>query len=148
MRIEIVDSGIGIGPVMPERIFLPFDQGNLTGTHRFGGLGLGLAIAPGCGRFAWRQDYGPQPGNFVRCYFCHRIARRFRTPVWRDRGWYGDQPAFTGANPAPVRGATSPVAGGRSSKHVENHLQATARRGAPGHCGGYDLRGTGSSSGQ
>lgn len=45
LRIEIADSGIGIEPVMLERIFLPFDQGNLVGTHRFGGLGLGLAIA-------------------------------------------------------------------------------------------------------
>ncbi|MEO7599125.1 MAG: ATP-binding protein, partial [Opitutus sp.] len=45
LRIEIADSGIGIEPRLLEQIFRPFDQGDLTGPHRFGGLGLGLAIA-------------------------------------------------------------------------------------------------------
>ena len=45
LRIEVVDSGIGIDPAKLEQIFLPFDQGDLTGDHRFGGVGLGLAIA-------------------------------------------------------------------------------------------------------
>ncbi len=45
LRIEVADSGIGILPERLEEIFLPFDQGGLTGDHRFGGVGLGLAIA-------------------------------------------------------------------------------------------------------
>jgi len=45
LRIEVSDSGIGIDPARLEQIFLPFDQGGLTGDHRFGGVGLGLAIA-------------------------------------------------------------------------------------------------------
>ncbi|MEO6996299.1 MAG: response regulator [Lacunisphaera sp.] len=45
LRIEVTDSGIGIDPAKLEQIFLPFDQGDLTGDHRFGGVGLGLAIA-------------------------------------------------------------------------------------------------------
>jgi PAS domain S-box-containing protein len=45
LRIDITDSGIGIDPARLEQIFKPFDQGGLTGDHRFGGLGLGLAIA-------------------------------------------------------------------------------------------------------
>jgi signal transduction histidine kinase len=45
LRIEVTDTGIGIDPGGLERIFLPFDQGALTGNHRFGGVGLGLAIA-------------------------------------------------------------------------------------------------------
>jgi len=45
LRIEVADSGIGIDAAMLERIFLPFDQGDLVGEHRFGGVGLGLAIA-------------------------------------------------------------------------------------------------------
>jgi two-component system CheB/CheR fusion protein len=45
LRIEVTDSGIGIETALLERIFLPFEQGNLTADHRFGGLGLGLAIA-------------------------------------------------------------------------------------------------------
>ena len=45
LRIEVSDSGIGISPVALQQIFLPFEQGGLTGDHRFGGMGLGLAIA-------------------------------------------------------------------------------------------------------
>lgn len=45
LRIEVTDTGIGIAPEGLEQIFLPFDQGHLTGDHRFGGVGLGLAIA-------------------------------------------------------------------------------------------------------
>ena len=43
LRIEVTDSGIGIEPAALERIFLPFEQ--LAADRRFGGLGLGLAIA-------------------------------------------------------------------------------------------------------
>ncbi len=45
LRIEVTDTGIGIEANALERIFLPFDQGKLHGEHRFGGVGLGLAIA-------------------------------------------------------------------------------------------------------
>ncbi len=44
LHIEIADTGIGISPAQLENIFLPFEQGGLTGDHRFGGVGLGLAI--------------------------------------------------------------------------------------------------------
>lgn len=46
--MEIIDSGIGIDPSEIEKIFEPFkqvDPGGHLGTHKFGGLGLGLAIA-------------------------------------------------------------------------------------------------------
>lgn len=43
--LEVTDSGIGIAPENIARIFQPFDQGAVTGDHRYGGLGLGLAIA-------------------------------------------------------------------------------------------------------
>ncbi len=45
LRIEVTDSGIGIPAGKLETIFLPFEQADPTGAHRFGGLGLGLAIA-------------------------------------------------------------------------------------------------------
>lgn len=45
LRIEVVDSGIGITEDVIETIFQPFDQGAVGGDHKFGGLGLGLAIA-------------------------------------------------------------------------------------------------------
>ncbi|MEO7931855.1 MAG: PAS domain S-box protein [Chthoniobacterales bacterium] len=45
LQIEVADSGIGIEPGLLDQIFTPFEQGGLTGDHRFGGMGLGLAIA-------------------------------------------------------------------------------------------------------
>lgn len=45
LHISIADTGIGIEPHLLTRIFNAFDQGELTGNHRFGGLGLGLAIS-------------------------------------------------------------------------------------------------------
>lgn len=45
LRIEISDTGMGLAPGQLERIFLAFEQGEPTGGHRFGGLGLGLTIA-------------------------------------------------------------------------------------------------------
>lgn len=45
LLIEVADSGIGIEPAALEKIFLPFEQAGRSGDHRFGGLGLGLAIA-------------------------------------------------------------------------------------------------------
>ena len=44
IRIEIHDSGIGIGPQQREIIFEPFRQADSSTTRRYGGTGLGLAI--------------------------------------------------------------------------------------------------------
>jgi signal transduction histidine kinase len=41
--IRLTDDGRGISPEMLDRIFQPFEQGDIS-TPRFGGLGLGLAI--------------------------------------------------------------------------------------------------------
>jgi len=46
--VEISDTGIGITPTELERVFEAFAQGDHAGhggSHRFGGLGLGLAIS-------------------------------------------------------------------------------------------------------
>lgn len=45
LTIAVSDSGIGIEPELLQSVFRPFDQGAIRGAHRFGGLGLGLAIA-------------------------------------------------------------------------------------------------------
>ena len=42
---SVRDSGIGMEPEVMQRIFDPFEQGNRSFEHRFGGLGLGLAIS-------------------------------------------------------------------------------------------------------
>ena len=43
--VSVRDNGIGIEPEVMQRIFDPFEQGNRSFEHRFGGLGLGLAIS-------------------------------------------------------------------------------------------------------
>jgi PAS domain S-box-containing protein len=45
IRIEFADTGIGIDPALQPRIFSAFEQGGPSITSRYGGLGLGLAIA-------------------------------------------------------------------------------------------------------
>jgi PAS domain S-box-containing protein len=45
LLVSVSDTGRGIPPETLEKIFLPFDQGDLHGRHTFGGLGLGLAIS-------------------------------------------------------------------------------------------------------
>lgn len=48
LEIKVTDTGIGMTPQELTRIFDAFSQGDhasATGAHRFGGLGLGLAIA-------------------------------------------------------------------------------------------------------
>ena len=43
--VEVKDSGVGIPRDLLSTIFNRFEQGNATGKHRFGGLGLGLSIS-------------------------------------------------------------------------------------------------------
>jgi PAS domain S-box-containing protein len=45
LRVDVADTGVGIDPELLPRIFEPFEQGQRGITHRFGGLGLGLAIS-------------------------------------------------------------------------------------------------------
>ncbi len=42
--LSVRDNGIGIGPEVLERLFLPFEQADSYTTKRFGGTGLGLSI--------------------------------------------------------------------------------------------------------
>ena len=44
LKIEIIDTGVGIAPDLLPRLFRPFEQGEQTVSRRFGGLGLGLSI--------------------------------------------------------------------------------------------------------
>jgi len=44
IRIEVVDTGVGVAPEMKSALFEPFRQGDGGATRRHGGAGLGLAI--------------------------------------------------------------------------------------------------------
>src|SRR5258708_10141152 len=45
LAVSVRDTGIGMEPEIMQRMFDPFEQGNRSFEHRFGGLGLGLAIS-------------------------------------------------------------------------------------------------------
>ncbi len=45
IRIEVTDTGIGVDPEVLPRLFDAWEQGGRTVSRRFGGLGLGLALA-------------------------------------------------------------------------------------------------------
>jgi PAS domain S-box-containing protein len=44
VRVEVRDTGLGIAPELLPKVFDAFEQGDITITRHFGGLGLGLAI--------------------------------------------------------------------------------------------------------
>lgn len=45
LRVDVIDTGVGMTPEQCERIFCAFTQADETTTRKFGGTGLGLAIA-------------------------------------------------------------------------------------------------------
>ena len=44
LRVEVIDTGIGMSPTVRAQLFNPFIQGDASSTRKHGGAGLGLAL--------------------------------------------------------------------------------------------------------
>ncbi len=77
LRFSVTDTGIGISREDQTKIFAPFSQVDPSATRRYGGAGLGLAIASTLARLmGGRLDVDSEPGRGSTFFF----TAEFRLP--------------------------------------------------------------------
>ena len=76
VRLEVTDTGVGVGADTAGRLFEPFSQADASTTRRYGGTGLGLAI---CRRLAEAMGgtvgVDSQPGQGSTFWLCLPLER-------------------------------------------------------------------------
>jgi PAS domain S-box-containing protein len=83
VRLDVSDTGVGIGEKKQESLFEPFTQVDVSSTREHGGTGLGLTI---CRRFTEmmgghvRLESEPGEGSTFSVYLPHRN----KDSAWRD----------------------------------------------------------------
>ena len=81
LRIEVIDSGIGISPEQHEKLFRAFEQAESGTSRKFGGTGLGLAISKSIvelmGGKIWIDS---ELGKGARFIFTVKVVRGKKNP--------------------------------------------------------------------
>ena len=85
LRVEVIDSGIGISNEQQERLFESFVQADASITKKFGGTGLGLAISKRIvelmGGEIWVESELGSGSHFIFTIKAKRLAERPHTKL-------------------------------------------------------------------
>ena len=85
LRIEVIDSGIGISKEQQEKLFTSFSQADTDISKKFGGTGLGLAISKRIielmGGEIWVESELGKGAKFIFTIKVKKIAEKLRTKL-------------------------------------------------------------------